>query len=491
MNLSVSMDRISKRYGTVQALDSVSLKVEAGTIHALVGENGAGKTTLMKALYGAMIPDSGEIQIDGKPVTFASSRDALACGIGMVSQHYGIIGELTNLENLILGAEGKPVLASRANRERAQSLADSMGFQFDWDAESSTLSPASGQKLEILKLLWRDSKIMILDEPTAMLSPQDSDALYASLRELAEKGTTIIVVTHRLPEVFEHCKRVTVVRGGQHIADHLVAEVTPEQLAEEIVGGGVIERPTPVSNAKDEISLRVENLQIKGSKGQIAVKGIGFQLQAGQLVGIAGVDGNGQRELFHALIGFAKAESGSIHYGGRDWGTTPTADRIRDGLRVIPEDRHHEGVIEEWSLTENAALTLQRLKPLANLFELAEPMATMFNTKHGGLGNPMQSLSGGNQQRFVAGRALQVDPKLILAFQPARGLDLNSTTKVYHEIRKRCDEGATAIIVSFDLDELLDFCDRILVMNHGEMFEPAPQDARDRQAIGRLMVGAA
>jgi simple sugar transport system ATP-binding protein len=495
MNLAVEMSQISKRYGEVQALDAVSLRVERGTIHALVGENGAGKTTLMKALYGAMSPDSGSISINSEQVVLKTSREAIAQGIGMVSQHYGIIGELTNLENLILGAENGPILTPVQNQQRAQQLADQMGFQFDWNAESSTLGPAGGQKLEILKLLWRNSQIMILDEPTAMLSPQDSDALYASLKLLAEQGTTIIVVTHRLPEVFEHCKRVTVVRGGLHIADHDVRDVTATQLAEEIVGGSVIERPTPISNAQPSTSLRVQDLQAKGDKGQIAVKNISFELKKGQLVGIAGVDGNGQRELFHAIIGYAKPVAGSIKLGEKDWTQTSIAERIFDGLRVIPEDRHHEGVVEDWSLFENASLGLQRLPEFSNIAagqqELAPTMAEKFSTKHGGLNQPMSSLSGGNQQRFVAGRALQLAPDLVLAFQPARGLDLNSTTKVYQEIRRRCDEGATAIIVSFDLDELLDFCDRILVMNHGEMFEPKPEEARDRTAIGRLMVGAA
>jgi simple sugar transport system ATP-binding protein len=495
MNLAVEMSQISKRYGEVQALDAVSLRVERGTIHALVGENGAGKTTLMKALYGAMSPDSGSISINSEQVVLKTSREAIAQGIGMVSQHYGIIGELTNLENLILGAENGPILTPVHNQQRAQQLADQMGFQFDWNAESSTLSPAGGQKLEILKLLWRNSQIMILDEPTAMLSPQDSDALYASLKLLAEQGTTIIVVTHRLPEVFEHCKRVTVVRGGLHIADHDVSEVTATLLAEEIVGGSVIERPTPISNAQPSTSLRVQDLQVKGDKGQIAVKNISFELKKGQLVGIAGVDGNGQRELFHAIIGYAKPVAGSIKLGENDWTQTSIGERIVEGLRVIPEDRHHEGVVEDWSLFENASLGLQRLPEFSNIAagqqELAPTMAEKFSTKHGGLNQPMSSLSGGNQQRFVAGRALQLAPDLVLAFQPARGLDLNSTTKVYQEIRRRCDEGATAIIVSFDLDELLDFCDRILVMNHGEMFEPKPEEARDRTAIGRLMVGAA
>jgi general nucleoside transport system ATP-binding protein len=494
MSLAVSMQGISKRYGTVDALSEVNFEVELGTIHALVGENGAGKTTLVKALYGAMMPDQGSISVFEQPVNFRNSKEAIESKIGMVSQHYGIIGEISNLENLVLGAEGGPLLTRSAQKQRATELANKMGFEFDWDAESSTLSPAGGQKLEILKLLWRNSQIMILDEPTAMLSPQDSDALYESLKELTQEGATVIVVTHRLPEVFEHCTRVTVVRGGVKIADHEVAKVTPEQLAEEIVGGEVIERAAPEAVSVGANRLRVTDLTLKGAKGETAVKGVSFEISAGQLVGIAGVDGNGQRELFHALIGYLKPVSGELAFDAENWTKASTSSRIQKGLRVIPEDRLSEGIIEDWSLYENSALGLQRLDEYSSLnsaiSKLAPEMASMFNTKHGGLKNPIGSLSGGNQQRFVAGRALQVNPHLILAFQPARGLDLNSTTKVYREIRKACEQGACALVVSFDLDELLDFCDRILVMNHGEMAEPEKGSERDRKAIGRLMVGA-
>jgi general nucleoside transport system ATP-binding protein len=473
---AVSMQGISKRYGTVQALDNVSFEVEQGTIHALVGENGAGKTTLMKALYGAMTPDSGTIQLHEEPAKFQNSADAIQAGIGMVSQHYGIIGELTNLENLILGSEGAPTLNKQTISAKATELATSMGFEFDWNAESYSLSPAGGQKLEILKLLWRESQIMILDEPTAMLSPQDADALYESLKHLASKGATIIVVTHRITEVFEHCRRVTVLRGGMKVADHEVSNVTPNQLAEEIVGGEVIQRPEPVSLAKSSTRLQIQNLSVKGEKGDTAVKQVSLEVKTGQLIGVT------------------KPINGTFSFDGNQWDSETTTTRTKEGLRIIPEDRLEEGVIEDWSLYENSALGLQRLPAFRNLTKAmhdeAPVMAEMFGTKHGGLGNDMGSLSGGNQQRFVAGRALRVNPQLILAFQPARGLDLNSTTKVYQEVRKACNEGACAIVVSFDLDELLDFCDRIVVMCHGEMSEPAPNEARDRAAIGRLMVGA-
>ena len=492
--LAVSMTGISKRYGTVQALNSVSLNIEKGTIHAVVGENGAGKTTLMRALYGAMIPDQGTIELTGKLTEFKSSADAIAAKIGMVSQHYGIIGELSNLENLILGSESN-VLNPSSLKQKAQQLADKMGFQFEWEQESQLLSPASAQKLEILKLLWKEAQIMILDEPTAMLGPEDANALFASLTRLASEGATIILVTHRLPEVFEYCSKVTILRAGVKVGEHNVSEVTAEQLAQEIVGGDVIERIPPTSSNQEAFPplVKLSGISAKGSKGQLAVKKVDLSLRQGKIIGIAGVDGSGQRELFRVLIGIQNQESGSITYHVNDiekeWTKANTAERIQDGLRIIPEDRHHEAVIEDWSLIENAKLGLQRIPQLipngTQIQEFAHTISERFSTKHGGLKNPMSSLSGGNQQRFVAARALQVSPKIILAFQPARGLDLNSTTKVYQAMREECKQGASALVVSFDLDELLDFCDEIVVMCNGVLTTPSQ---RDRTEIGRLMV---
>jgi simple sugar transport system ATP-binding protein len=493
MNLAVSMQGISKRYGSVNALDNVSLEVEKGTIHAVVGENGAGKTTLMKALYGAMTPDTGTISVLDQVTNFNTSKDAIAVGVGMVSQHYGIIGELSNLENLVLGAEDGLILNKSQLVSEAQKLAESMNFEFDWNTPSDTLSPAGGQKLEILKLLWRKAKIMILDEPTAMLSPQDADSLFASLRKLVTEGTTVIIVTHRLQEVYDYCKRVTVLRAGKKVSDHMVTEVSAEQLAKEIVGGEVIERAVPTANI-GEIKFTIQNLTVNNSIGLPAVLDANLEVRAGQMIGIAGVDGNGQRELFHAIVGVSKPSSGSIKFEQSNWDSKSTSERLINGLRVIPEDRQAEGIIEQWSITENSVLGLQRLpgyKKLADaMFKLADPMAKRFSTKLGSLSDPISSLSGGNQQRFVAGRALEITPGLILAFQPARGLDLNATTRVYQGIRKACDEGAAAIIVSFDLDELLDFCDEIVVMNHGRLSLPPLGKGRDRDEIGKLMVGA-
>lgn len=497
VSYAVEMTGISKKFGNVVALEAVDLHVEAGTIHAVVGENGAGKTTLMKALYGAQHPDSGSTAIEGNPVVLTSSAQAIKLGIGMVSQHYGIIPDLTCLQNLILGAEGGAWLDLSRAEERAEQLAVKMGFQFDWNRNAADLSPAAAQKLEILKLLWRNSRIMILDEPTAMLSPVDGEALFQSLSQLVEEGNTVILVTHRLPEVFGHCSRVTVLRGGKRVAERAVSETHPAELAELIVGKRM-ESPKPHTTNIGDVLLNISSLSVKGYRGDLAVKDLSLSLRAGEVVGIAGVDGSGQRELFHTVLGTSPISEGQIWLFGEDAGKLSSWQRLEAGMRSIPEDRHAEAVVEEWSLDENAALGLQRMAPFArgrivqeeNRREAAVSIADRFHTRRGDIRQPISSLSGGNQQRFVAARALFGDPKLILAFQPARGLDLAATRDVYEGIRAEAQRGAAALIVSYDLDELLEHCDRIVVMNRGQLFEPPPGDEKDGQVIGQLMVGA-
>ena len=495
---AVELKGVSKRYGSVQALDDVSMQVTSGGIHALVGENGAGKTTLMRALYGAMRPDAGALFLEGQEVRFPRSSDAIAAGVGMVSQHYSIISELTCLQNLMLGAEASMLFDHRSNVARADELAARMGFAFEWDASAEGLSPGAAQKLEILKLLWRRSRFMILDEPTAMLSPADGDALFASLGQLAREGATILLVTHRLPEVLDHCVDVTVLRGGKKVADRRVADTNASELAELIVGHALEAAATSDAPRSGARVLEMRDVVVRGSRGEDALKGVAVDLAEGVLVGIAGVDGSGQRELMHTLAGVLPLREGTVRLDGEDLAAMDARTRLRAGVRLIPEDRHTEGVIEEWSLEENVALGLQRLEPLAKgawidrsaRHALATQVADRFKTRHGGLHQPMASLSGGNQQRFVAARALALRPRLVLAFQPARGLDIDGTRQVYDALREQCRAGSAAVVVSFDLDELLEHCDRVVVMNGGELTVPADGEGKDRAAIGRLMVGA-
>lgn len=505
MSAAVSLKSITVRFGAVTALDSVDLQVEEGTLHAVVGENGAGKTTLMRVLYGAQRPTAGMVEVEGNGKSFSGSAEAIAAGVGMVSQHYAIIPELTCLQNLMLGAEGRAAPDLQAARTRAKSLADRMGFSFDWDRPASELGPAGAQKLEILKLLWREARIMILDEPTAMLSPADGEALFGSLRTLVQAGATVILVTHRLPEVIDYCSRVTILRAGKQVADMPVAKTDAPTLATLIVGEGEVpERailgldspatpPSPVRNGKTALLLR--GVTVRDLRGHEALRDADLEVNAGEIVGIAGVDGNGQRELFQAITGTAPLVRGTISLVGAEVSQASPAERIAQGLRLIPEDRHSEGVIEAWSLEDNSSLGLQRTDRLSDGRTIrederrrwAQSVADRFKTRHGGLKLPMGSLSGGNQQRFVAARALEMSPRLLLAFSPTRGLDLKGTADVYAAIRERANGGMAAIVVSFDLDELLEHCDRIVVLNHGKLTEPP---VRDREAIGREMVGA-
>jgi simple sugar transport system ATP-binding protein len=485
---AVVLQGIVKRYGAFLALDQVDFAAQPGEIHALVGENGAGKTTLMKVLYGAVRPDEGQILVGSRSFGALTSAEAAELGIGMVSQHYAVLPELTNLENLILGQERGVIRRDGALVDRAQTLAERLGYEFDWGALSETLSPAAAQKLEILKLLWRDARILILDEPTAMLSPADAAQVYASLTALADQGATVIVVTHRLPEVMSHARRVTVLRAGKKVASAEVSAVTDQQLAAWMVGDALITQ-VPRKVTAGEVRLVVRGLDVRGDRGLPAVRDADFEVRAGEVVGIAGVDGSGQRELVQALVGVRRAHAGRIEWNGRPWDAHP-ASRYRAGLRVVPEDRLAEGMIAEWSLIDNSILSLQRIAPWerGDRRAWATRVADRFHTRRRSVDDPIGSLSGGNQQRFVVARALESSPALLVAFQPTRGLDIRATEEIYSGIQEVCAQGAAALVISFDLDELLVHCQRIMVMREGRMIAP---ESRDREAIGRAMTGAA
>lgn len=494
----VEFEDITKRFGPVEALSGVSFSVREQSMHAIVGENGAGKTTLMNILYGAFPATGGLVRLRGKTVHFKSSKEAIENRIGMVSQHYSILPELTCLENLMLGAEPSAWIDLKKAKQRADELAAQMGFTFDWNATADTLSPAAAQKLEILKLLWRDAEILILDEPTAMLSPEDADALFANLQTLIERHATVLLVTHRLPEVLNYCDHVSVLRAGKLVAERSVAQTNGVELAELIVGEPVMSSAPRVQHEAPQASFVARNLSVKGYRGDLAVKDVNFSIGRGEIVGIAGVDGSGQRELFSALVGALPLESGTIEWEGERIDQRSTRDRIRSGFRWVPEDRLEEGVIATWSLVENGIFGLQRLDSFQNggilnrsQVELqAADCARRFSTKFGSLKDSIGSLSGGNQQRFVLGRAFSNDPRLFLLFQPSRGLDIQAIQRMYNSLRAECEKGASVLIVSFFLDELLEHVDRVLVMRNGSMFEPPAGSGLDRSEIGKLMVGA-
>jgi ABC-type uncharacterized transport system ATPase subunit len=562
----IEMRGITKRFGALVACDAVDLQVAAGTLHAIMGENGAGKTTLMRVLYGYYAPDAGEIYLRGKRVQFRSPADAIAHHIGMVSQHYSIIPELSALDNLILGAEPTRMggwLNRRAAQARAEQLADALEFQPDWNRPAAELSVAARQKLEILKLLWRDAEILILDEPTAMLSPRDVDALFETLLRLKAQGRTILLVTHKLNEALRFADFVTVLRGGRKVADAPVAQVDAPTLTRWIVGedGASFETPSlrfPLhaggtdaapadgtapargiepapawfpsrsgeafaharfpsrsgeafaharfpsrsgGNLKEgglESCLVVRNLTVASDRGGWGVQGLNLTVRAGEIVGIAGVDGSGQLELMEALAGLRPVAQGEILLFGEPMHRWSTARRIQAGVRYLFDDRFRRMMAPQWSVLENAILGAQRdpelqtlgwLKPRA-IRQRAERLIQRFQVKVPALRAPILQLSGGNQQRLVIARALHGSPRLLIAYAPTRGLDIRGAQATYDAIRAACQQGMAALVIALDLDELMEHCDRIAVLFKGTIVQEFTREAFAREAIGAAMVGA-
>jgi len=506
----VRMEDICKRFGAVQANNHVSLSVRQGTIHAIVGENGAGKTTLMNILYGVFPPDSGAVYLYGQPVRFRSPAEALQAGVGMVSQHYALIPRLSVLENLMLRGEGTSFarLLRAQVLVRAQELAKVIGLQADWDAPAGALSVSQQQKVEILKLLLRDARVLIFDEPTAVLPPADAEAFFMLLHRFAQEGRTVLLVTHKLQEVLEHADEVTVLRSGEVVATMPVREapeakpqVDARTLARLIVGEeGVLPEEELLlgKRLEDKPRLRVEGLVVPPVRSRAGLKGVSLEVYPGEVFGVAGVDGSGQAELIDALVGLVSPAQGHIWLNDEDITHTLPADRWRKGIRYIAEDRHLRGAILEWSVAENAALGLHRQGrfgsalwlSFARMRAFAQRIIARFAVRAPAADAPFSALSGGNQQKVVVGRALMDTPVLLIAGQPTRGLDAASTRAVHRAIREACQQGAAALVVSFDLDELLTLCDRVGVLFDGRMVDVVEGDRKRREEIGALMVGA-
>jgi ABC-type uncharacterized transport system ATPase subunit len=546
----IAMRGVTKRFGALVACDAVDLQVAAGTLHAIMGENGAGKTTLMRLLYGYYAPDAGEIYLRGRRVQFRSPADAIAHHIGMVSQHYSIIPELSALDNLILGAEPTRFggwLDRRAAQAKAEQLAETLQFQPDWNRPAAELSVAARQKLEILKLLWRDAEILILDEPTAMLSPRDVDALFETLLRLKAQGRTILLVTHKLNEAMRYADFVTVLRGGRKVADAPIAEVDAPTLTRWIVGedgadsaplltspvdgggqpqeaaptpsaragrggegsaplltspvnGGGTQTPSP-STGRAGVgaeTLAIRDLFVASERGGWGVQGLNLTVQAGEIVGIAGVDGSGQLELMEALAGLRPIARGEILLLGQPMHRWSTARRIQAGVRFLFDDRFRRMMAPQWSVLENAILGAQRdpelqtlgwLKPRA-IRQRAEQLIERFQVKAPSLRAPILQLSGGNQQRLVIARALYGRPRLLIAYAPTRGLDIRGAEATYAAIQDACQQGMAALVIAFDLDELMTHCDRIAVLFKGAIVQEFTREAFAREAIGAAMVGA-
>jgi simple sugar transport system ATP-binding protein len=489
---------ITKRFPGVVANDSVDFELRAGEVHALLGENGAGKSTLMNILYGLYHPDEGEIRMRGEQVRISSPNEAIDLGIGMVHQHFMLIPVMTVTENIVLGVEPHrgPLMNMDEARERVRDISKRFGLAVQPDAKIESISVGQQQRVEILKALYRGADVLILDEPTAVLTPQEADELFAILRSLQAEGKSIIFITHKLHEVLDIADRVTVLRRGKTIETVPRAGATEDSLATLMVGREVLLRVDKGTPTPGDTLLRVEDLQVRDERGLEAVRGVTFDVRAGEIVGIAGVDGNGQSELIDGIMGLRKVESGRVSVGGVDITGANAKDSLDAGLGHIPEDRHRRGLILDFSLAENLALHDYDHVPNSRfgwlfpnrLVQVAKRLLREFDVRGGTPQTPAASLSGGNQQKVVIAREVNRNPNVLVAAQPTRGLDVGAIEFVHRRLVGERDEGRGILLVSFELDEILSLSDRILVLYEGQVvgeFDPSVSE----QELGIAMTG--
>ena len=498
-DLVLEMRGIRKEFPGVIANDDVSFDVRRGEVHALLGENGAGKSTLMNILYGLYRPDNGEIRLNGKPVTFASARDAIRAGIGMVHQHFMLIPVMTVAENVVLGTEpvrSGVLLDESAADKRVADMAKTFNFAVDPAALVENISVGQQQRVEIMKALYRNADLLILDEPTAVLTPQEATDLFEILQTLRREGVSIIFISHKLNEVLEIADRITVLRRGKTIETVPREGATEASLARAMVGRDVLLRVEKEPAQPGDILLTVKDLHVRDDREIEKVRGISFDVRAGEIVGIAGVDGNGQTETIDALTGLQRIESGTVSIAGRELSHPDARTALDAGIGHIPEDRQRRGLVLEFSIAENIALHDYAKPPTARfgwlfprrMVDRARTLIREFDVRGGGPFTRAGGLSGGNQQKLVAAREIDRDPKVLIAAQPTRGLDVGAIEYLHRRLVTERDEGRAILLVSLELDEILSLSDRILVMFEGEIVGEHTGEVSE-EAIGLEMLG--
>ncbi|MDQ3225495.1 MAG: ABC transporter ATP-binding protein [Chloroflexota bacterium] len=497
---AVAMRNVVKRFPGVVANDGVNLSVRPGEIHALLGENGAGKSTLMNLLFGLYNPDQGKILINGDPVHFHNTRQAVEAGLGMVHQHFMLIPRFTVAENVILGNEGpSSILDREAASARVAELASSYGLNVDPDARVADLPVGMQQRVEILRALYQGSRILILDEPTALLTPQEVEDLYVILRRLKDDGGTIIFITHKLREVANVSDRVTVIRRGKTIGTRTTSETTSQELAELMVGRAVLLRVDRPQANPGEMILEGQNLACTGDHDTETLNIDSIQLRRGEILGICGVEGNGQLELVEVLSGLRKPDRGTLTVKGHSLlGQNATGFR-RAGISYIPEDRHGRGLVLDFPLWENTLLGNTERTGFVKggriksgwIRNLTTSLMSTFDVRAPSASTPARSLSGGNQQKLIIARELQRNPDIVLAIQPTRGLDVGAIEFVHRSLVEVRDAGKAVLLLSFDLDEVMDLSDRIIVLSEGRIAGEFEGYKADRAQLGLLMGGRA
>ncbi len=498
-NRAVELIDITKSFPGVLANDDVNLSVGVGEIHAIVGENGAGKSTLMKILYGMQPPDSGEIRINGAPAVMKTPKDAIERGIGMVHQHFMLADNLTVLENIVLGSEPTQgvTLDLGEARRRIHELGDQYGMELDPDKRVEYLTIGERQRVEIMKVLYRGARILILDEPTAVLVPQEVEELFSSLKELQAEGVTIIFISHKLDEVLAISDGITVMRGGKTVAAVKPEDVNAHDLAELMVGS---ELPTPATEAStvtDDVALSVTGLTSLGLGGRPVIEDITFDIHKGEIVGIAGVEGNGQAELVDALLGIRDVSAGSISLPAGPIDSLDTKARRGAGIGIIPEDRHRQGLLLDAPLWENSMLGHQGKKPFAKgpwidragARDFTAEVVERFDVRTPSVDVSAAALSGGNQQKLIVGKEMLLDPDVLVAAHPTRGIDVGAQAAIWDELRDARRQGLAVLLISADLEELIGLSDKLLVLFDGRIVaELDPNDVTPK-TLGSYMTG--
>jgi ABC-type uncharacterized transport system ATPase subunit len=494
----VEMCNIVKRFPGVLANNRVCFDVHAGEVHALLGENGAGKSTLMRQLYGLYKPDEGEIIIDGKPAVFHSPADAIRAGIGMIHQHFMLVPTLTVAENVILGlkSEHEPMLDLTSVSRKIDELSKSYGLKIDPSAYIWQISVGEQQRVEIIKALYRGASLIILDEPTAVLTPQEVNDLFATLKHMVQEGHALVFISHKLHEVMEISDRVTVLRDGQVIGTRPSKNMTRNDLVKMMVGREMKSlSPQPMKSGP--VRLKIENVHAMGDRETEMLRGVNLEVHGGEIIGLAGVSGNGQRELAECLSGLRKATAGHIELDGADITTLPLKARVDSGLSYIPEERMRDGAIREFSVQENLFLqdhaspqfTRGIFLDFPRMEIFARKMIKDFTVKTPSLDTPVKNLSGGNIQKLILARELARQPKVLIAAQPTRGVDIGATEYIHERLLMQRDTGTAILLISEDLDEIRTLSDRIAIIYEGDIIGIVDRDAASVEQIGLMMAG--
>ena len=495
----IEMREITKKFGDFVANDKINLQLRKGEIHALLGENGAGKSTLMNMLAGLLEPTSGDIVVNGNTVNLDSPSKAASLGIGMVHQHFMLVEAFTVVENIILGSETTKhgVLDLKKASQDILDLSKKYGLAVDPNAKVEDISVGAQQRVEILKTLYRGADILIFDEPTAVLTPAEIEELMTIMKNLANEGKSIILITHKLDEIRAVSDRVTVIRRGKSIETVEIGGATNQDLAEMMVGRSVSFKTEKGPSQPKEVVLSIENLVVNENRGVPAVKNLSLELRAGEVVGIAGIDGNGQSELIQAITGLRKVKSGSIKIKGKDVVGLRPRQITEMNVGHVPEDRHRDGLVLDMMISENMALQTYYKEPLSkngilnypNITSYAKKLMEEFDVRAASEVVPSKALSGGNQQKAIIAREIDRDPDLLIVSQPTRGLDVGAIEYIHKRLIQERDNGKAVLVVSFELDEILNVSDRIAVIHDGKIQGIVTPETTNKQELGILMAG--